>query len=292
MADVRGCLFLLLAAGVAGQDFNMLSVELISKGHKYLHGAAWNWDPQALLISDTPMNQIWRIVPNQKPQLWREQPTGPAGLAIDEQGRVYVCESRARRVIRLDGKGKEEVLAAEFEGKKLNSPNEIAVRRDGHVYFTDPAYASADQAKELDFYGIYHLPPRGGIEAVARLKTRPNGIALSPDGRRLYVTDSDERTVTRFDLDRSGKAANPQVVLREIPGVPNGLAVDEAGNLYVAASRLFIYSPEGTLIRDIEITGGPPAHCRFGGPDGKLLFVAARQALYGIQMPVRGVVPN
>jgi sugar lactone lactonase YvrE len=137
--------------------------------------------------------------------VYREDSHGANGNTMDAQGRLYSCEYKARRVTRTDRQGKIEVLVDKFEGKRFNAPNDIVVRRDGHVYFTDPLFTPLDQ-RDLDFYGVYHVTPSGGIEAIARLQTRPNGIALSPDGRILYVANTDEMNVRAYDIDASGRA--------------------------------------------------------------------------------------
>ena len=118
---------------------------------------------------------------------------------------------KARRVTRTDCSGRIEVLADRFEGKRFNAPNDIIVRRDGHVFFTDPLFTPLDQ-REIDFYGVYHITPTGQIDALARMTTRPNGIALSPDGRTLYVANTDERNVRAYDVDANGKASNERVL--------------------------------------------------------------------------------
>jgi hypothetical protein len=123
---------------------------------------------------------------------------------MDRQGRLYTCEYISRRVTRTSKSGKIEVLAEKWEGRRLNAPNDIVVRRDGHVYFTDPLFAPLEK-RELDFYGVYHITPKGQMELVAKPKGRPNGIALSPDGKILYVASSDERNIRAYDVDKQRK---------------------------------------------------------------------------------------
>ena len=127
------------------------------------------------------------------------------------------------------------MLASKFEGKRLNAPNDIIVRRDGHIYFTDPAFGDQQDHRELDFFGVYHITPKGDLEAIAKWKTRPNGITLTANGKVLYVADSDARVIRAFDLDKSGAASKERVVIENIPGVPDGIRTDEKGNIYVAA---------------------------------------------------------
>ncbi|HOK46293.1 MAG TPA: SMP-30/gluconolactonase/LRE family protein, partial [Bryobacteraceae bacterium] len=227
---------------VAAQDFSDLNVEKVAAGYKFTEGPIWS-RAGYLLFSDIPQNKILRLTPGKPVETFREQSNGANGNAFDTQGRLYTCEGGARRVTRTDRNGKIEVLADRFEGKRLNAPNDIVVRRDGHVYFTDPAFGASEDTRELDFYGVFHITPRGQLELIAKPKGRPNGVALSPDGRILYVANTDERNVRAYDLDRSGKASNERVLISNIEGGPDGMKVDEKGNLYIAAKALVIYSP-------------------------------------------------
>jgi gluconolactonase len=278
-----------LAALLGAQDFSDVRIERIAAGHKFTEGPVWSHEG-FLLFSDVPQDLILQWTPGKGVSRFRESSNGANGNTFDAQGRLYSCESRTRRVVRMDRKGQLEVLAERFEGKRLNAPNDIVVRRDGHVYFTDPAFGAQQDTRELDFFGVYHITPRGEIEAIARWKTRPNGVALSPDGRILYVTNSDERNVYAFDLDRQGRAANPRVVVSGIDGVPDGMAVDEKGNLYVTARALFVYTPQGKLLATIEMPE-TPSNCAFGDPDFGALYVTARSSVYRIRLDVKGAVP-
>jgi gluconolactonase len=278
-----------LAALLGAQDFSDVRIERIAAGHKFTEGPVWSREG-FLLFSDVPQDLILQWTPGKGVSRFRESSNGANGNTFDAQGRLYTCESRTRRVVRMDRKGQLEVLAERFEGKRLNAPNDIVVRRDGHVYFTDPAFGAQQDTRELDFFGVYHITPRGEIEAIARWKTRPNGVALSPDGRILYVTNSDERNVYAFDLDRQGRAANPRVVVSGIDGVPDGMAVDEKGNLYVTARALFVYTPQGKLLATIEMPE-TPSNCAFGDPDFGALYVTARSSVYRIRLDVKGAVP-
>jgi gluconolactonase len=193
-------------------------------------------------------------------------------------------------VVRVDKKGKMDVVADRFEGKRLNAPNDVVVRRDGNIYFTDPAFGSQQDSQELDFFGIFRVTPRGVVEAIARWKTRPNGIALSENGRTLYVTDSDSQTIHAFDLANNGTATNDRVVVSKIVGVPGGLRLDEDDNIFVAARHVFVYSPKGELIRTIEF-GETPSNLAFGDADFRTLYVTARTSVYRVRVGVKGAVP-
>src|SRR4029077_8549160 len=207
-----------------------------------------------------------------------------------EKGSLYTCEFRERRITRTDKKGKVDVIAARFEGKRLNAPNDVVVRRDGNIYFTDPAFGNQEDTRELDFNGVFRVTARGQIEAVAKWKTRPNGLALSPNGRMLYVSDSDAQSIHAFDMDRPGVASNDRVVVSKIPGVPAGLRTDEMGNIYVAAKNVLVYSPQGELLHTINM-GETPSILAFGDPDFSTLYVTARTSVYRVRVGVKGSVP-
>ena len=286
MKIAPACLLAVLA--LAGQDKPEYPVARIAADLTFAEGPVWSREG-FLIFSDIPNNRLWRWTPNSKAEVFRENSEGANGNALDARGRLYTCEAHARRVVRTDRSGKTEVLADNWQGKKLNEPNDIVVRRDGHVWFTDPAFGSADQKRELDFYGVFHISPKGVLDVVAKPKGRPNGIALSPDGRTLYVDNSDERNVRAYDVDRGGAASNERVVVSNIEGVPDGMKVDEEGNLYIAAKQIFVYSPEGRLLRTIPVSE-TPSNCAFGDADWQSLFVTARTSVYRIRLDVKGAV--
>jgi gluconolactonase len=279
---------LVLSLPVTAQDFSGVRVEKISGGYAFTEGPAWSRDGY-LLFSDVPNNKIIRFEPGEGTTVFRENSDGANGNTFDARGRLYTCESRTRRVTRTGKDGKIEVLAEKWQGKRLNAPNDIVVRKDGHVYFTDPAFGQQGDTRELDFFGVYHISPKGEMEVVARAAGRPNGIALSPDGKILYVANSDDRNLRAYDVDRNGKAANERVVVSRIDGVPDGIKVDERGNIYVTARGVAVYSPGGKLLTTIEFTE-TPANCAFGDPDFQTLYVTGRTSLYRVRLTVKGAV--
>jgi gluconolactonase len=199
----------------SAQDFSFIKLELLSKGYTYTDGPAWSKEG-FLVFSDTPGDKLLKWNPGREVEVYREDAHGPAGNAFDQQGRLYTCETRTRRITRTDKNGKIEVLAADFEGKHLNAPNDIVISKSDHVYFTDPAFGSQQEKRDLDFYGVYHLPPKGPLKVIAKPKGRPNGIALSANGRILYVGNSDEHNIRAYDLDRNGDASGERVFISSI----------------------------------------------------------------------------
>lgn len=271
------------------QDSTHYQVRRVATGYTFTEGPAWSPDGH-LLFSDVPNNKIWRLTPGGKPTVFRADSHGANGNTFDAKRRLYTCESRSRRVTRTDRKGQVKTIIAAWKGKRLNAPNDIVVSRKGHIYFTDPAFGNQAEGRELDFYGVYHVTPKGEAEVIARPKGRPNGIALSPDGKILYVGNSDERNIRAYDVDRKGGVRNERVLISAIDGPPDGIAVDRKGNIYVTANQLPVYSSKGKLLYTIEVPE-KPSNCAFGGPDGKTLYITARTSVYAVRLGVEGALP-
>ena len=283
---------LLFAARVFAQEFGHLEVQRVVANLHFAEGPVWSYDG-FLLFSDTVVDKLLKVTPGGADAVFAERAGGAIGNAYDTEGRLYSCEFRQRRITRTLKNGKVEVLAARFEGKRFNAPNDIVVRRDGQVYFTDPAFGSQQDTRELDFYGVYHITPKGELEVVAKWKTRPNGIALSPNGRTLYVSDSDERSVRAYDLDGKGAASKERIVVNKIDGVPDGLRTDEKGNLYVAANEVFVYELSNVpakLLGEIPLAE-TPSNLAFGDADMETLYITARTSVYRVRLGVKGALP-
>jgi gluconolactonase len=262
--------------------------EKVASNLQFVDGLAWSRSG-FLAVADVRQRKIFQLDSNPHPKVLRDDDGGASGLAYDLQGRLYICESETRRVTRLDLSGKLETLAENWQGRKFNAPNDIVVRKDGHVYFTDPAFGSANDRRDLDFYGVWHISPKGDLEAVARWQTRPNGIAVSADGKVLFVCDSDRHAVVAFDLDRAGAAANQRDVIRNVAGVPGGIRTDVDGRFYVAAKGVAVYSPQGKLQRTL-LEGQNASNCAFGEGDLESLFISARGSVYRLKLGVKGAL--
>jgi gluconolactonase len=263
-----------------------IAIEKLAGNLGFIDGLAWSRSGY-LLAADVRTKTILRFDASPRPKVIRDNTGGTSGIAFDIQGRLYMCEPETRRISRMDLKGTVDPFVETFEGKKFNSPNDIVVRRDGHVWFTDPAFGSANDHRELDFYGIFHANPKGELDAVARWKTRPNGIALSADGRLLFVADSDRHAVAVFDVDRNGAASNQRDFVKQIQGVPGGLKTDVNGRVCVAAQGMAVYNSSGKLdvrfMEDRVVT-----NCSFGDGEGETLYMAARGEIYRTNTGVKG----
>jgi len=268
------------------EDFSNLKVEQVATGFPGGEGPVWSRQGY-LLFSDYSVNTINRYDPGKGVSVFRSDSNGANGNALDRKGRLYTCEYRSRRVTRTSKSGKIEVLADKWEGKRLNAPNDIIVRRDGHVYFTDPLFTPLEQ-RELDFYGVFHIAPNGKMSLIAKPKGRPNGIALSPDGKILYVANTDERNIRAYDLDKKGNATNERVLIADLPGGPDGMKTDAKGNLYITARGIVVYSPQGQPLGRIAVPENP-RNCAFGDADFKTLYMIGR-SLFRVRLETPGAI--
>jgi gluconolactonase len=268
-------------------------VEKVADSFQFTEGPVWN-PAGFLLFSDIPANQILKFVPGTPTAVFRTPNGNPNGLTYDRAGRLLICEHSNRRVTRLEPNGTLTVLAASYEGKMLNSPNDIVVRSDGTIYFTDPPYGIPEgQKKELPFQGVYKIAPDGKLSLLVQDFDRPNGIGLSPDEKTLYVDDTGRMHVRAFDVAADGTISNGRV-LAELksprPGAPDGLKVDRQGNLYVTgAGGVWVFDKAGKHLGTI-VMSELPANCAWGDEDFRTLYVTARTGLYKIRLKIPGFI--
>ena len=275
-------LVLPLAAQDAPDAPAEFQVEKVAHGFRFTAGPVWSHDGY-LLFSDVPGGKIMKYTPEGGAEVFREASHGAAGNAFDAQGRLYTCETHARRVTRTDKKGRIEVLADKWDGKRFNAPCDLVVGKSGNVYFTDPAFGNQQDARDLDFYGVYRIAPKGQLSLIAKPAGRPNGIALSPNGRILYVANSDERNIRAYDVDHEGEVSNERVLVSKIDGIPLGIRAGEDGKLYVAAKGIAVYAPEGKLLMTIPVAE-TPSDCAFGDADLQTLYITAKTSLYHVRL--------
>ncbi|MGL5074587.1 MAG: SMP-30/gluconolactonase/LRE family protein, partial [Waterburya sp.] len=267
-------------------------VEKVATGFEFTEGPVWHPDG-FLLFSDIPANTIYQWQPKQETEIFR-QPSGNAnGNTFDQSKRLISAEHGNRRVSRTEKDGKIVTLASHYQGKRLNSPNDLAVKSDGSIYFTDPPYGIKPEQEELGFYGVYRLAPDGQLTLLVDDFVRPNGIAFSPDETKLYVNDSEKGHIRVFDVQSDGMLANGKLFAEMKPpsekGAADGMKVDIKGNIYsTGPGGVWIFSPNGDLLDLIE-TPEPPANLAWGDRDYKTLYITARNSLYRIRLKIPGV---
>jgi len=262
--------------------------ELVADGFGFTEGPVWHPDG-SLLFSDIPNSRIhrWR---NGAVSVHREPSRQSNGLTLDRELRLISCEHEGRAVTREQG-GAVHAIARYWEGKRLNSPNDVCVRSDGRIFFTDPPYGIREEQRELPFNGVYTIAPQGNLALLLTDMDRPNGICLSPDERTIYIADTNRRHVRAFDLDREGALSNGRIFaeMRE-DGRPDGLRVDREGRVYVAAGTLQVFAADGKPLGVIDCPQ-MPANCAWGN-DGSTLYITARTAVYRTSIETIGVAPH
>lgn len=286
-------------------------IEKIAGGFTFIEGPVWKAQDQVLWFSDVVGNVVRQWSPTAGVKVLIEKAGGdpgnvpPGGFVgsngeiNDKDGYTLVCQHTARRIMRVSKDLQTTPLIERFEGKRFNSPNDLVYRADGTLFFTDPPYGLAkqdeDPAKEIPFNGVYRLK-NGKVEAVVKDLTRPNGIALSPDQKILYVANSDEKHKVwmRYDLAENGTASNGRVFFdvtaEKEDGLPDGMKVDSLGNVYGSGpGGLWVFSPDGKHLGTIK-PPETPANCNWGD-DGKSLYITARTGLYRIKLAVAGEKP-
>lgn len=252
----------------------------------FLEGPAWH--DGALLFTDIPANRIYRLNPPRTIDVFREDSGGANGLGTDADGNLLACEHGNRRVSVTRGSTVSS-LAERYMGMRFDSPNDLTVRADGTVYFTDPPYGLAGRMSDLMFAGVFRVPP-GGEAAVAWMYgdgSTPNGIALSPDESVLYVANTNDGVVRAYDVAADGSLSNEREFAGDTPGA-DGITTDIAGNLYVTSGRgVQVFAPDGTSWGTISVPM-TPANCGFGDSDMRTLYITARTGLYRVRLSVTG----
>jgi gluconolactonase len=277
----RACFFLLSLTIAAQTPETDNQITRFSSGYAYVSALAWSREGY-LLVADAPAGKISRI-DSKGTAVWR-QDLRATGLAFGDKGDLYVAEGPLRRLVVLERKAKAlEVVAGAWEGKPLNGPYSVAATRNGHVYFSDPAFASADLRRDLPYYGIYHVSPKGQMDVVAKLASRPGGLAVSEDGKTLYAASVDERAVIAWSLDRNGVASGQRVFVNGLAGVPDGIALAPDGSVWIAAGQVEVFSPEGKKLAQWEFAD-KPAQIEFGEDDLRTAFVSAGSIVYRLRI--------
>jgi len=261
----------------------------------FTEGPVWS-SAGYLLFSDIPNNHIIKYSADGTFRIFRENTNGANGLMFDHAGQLVACESAAGRITAMDSMGSIRVLASEYEGKPFNSPNDLVIDSTGGIYFTDPLFGSGREPSQ-DKEAVYYLFYDGQVRRVIDNLTKPNGIVLAPDGKKLFVVDTYNKFVWAYLIDRVGFPTDPYIFAelqlpkdapKNLSGA-DGITIDTAGNLYVTSSLgIQVFNTNGDLLGIIDVPE-KPSNCTIGGPGNKTLYITARKNLYAIQLKVKGV---
>lgn len=287
-------------------------IEKLASGFEWSEGPVWVSDGGYLLLSDVPANVVFKwqpgagtrahIYPSGDTRGNPEGKQGSNGLALDQNGNLILCQHGDRRVARYAADGTFETVARYYKFRRFNSPNDLVVKSNGDIYFTDPPYGlpklNEDPAKELTFNGVYKVAPDGEVTLLTRDLTFPNGIAFSPDEKTLYVAVSDPENpvIMAYGVEPDGGIDRGRVFFDAKhlmkdgrKGLPDGLKADQQGNLWAAGpGGILILSPEGKHLGTIN-TGEATANCAFGGEDGDVLYITADTYLCRVKTLTKGL---
>jgi gluconolactonase len=281
-------------------------VERIATDLRWAEGPVWFGDAGCLLWSDIPNNRMLRWIDGAGVSAFRSPSQYSNGNTRDRQGRLVTCEHGARRVTRTEYDGTITVLADRYRGRRLNSPNDVAVRSDGSIWFTDPPYGILSDYEgyradsELDGNFVFRIDPGNGEVVVAADDfDKPNGIAFSPDETVLYVADTgaSHRTdgphhIRAFDVGDAGRLSNDRIFAEISPGLADGFRVDTEGHVWTSAGDgVHCFSPEGDLLGKVRIPE-VVSNLTFGGPRRNRLFVTATTSVYSVYVAARGAAPG
>jgi gluconolactonase len=263
------------------------AVRRIADGFQFTEGPVWLDNGHFLLFSDIPADTIYRWSEGQGAEVWRHPSRQANGNTADPEGRLITCEHGSRSVTRTEDDGAVTALASTYQGRKLNSPNDIVVARDGAIWFTDPPYGIEPEQAEQPANYVFRLDPSAAEPVpVADDFSRPNGLCFSPDEQFLYIADSDHALhhIRRFRVAPDGSLSGGEVFAAIDPGAPDGMRVDQAGRLYTsAADGIHVFSPDAQLLGKLAVPESP-SNCAFGGPHHSTLFITACTGLYAANL--------
>ena len=269
-------------------------LQTVATGFGFTEGPMW--DPAGFLyVSDETINKIFRVYPDGK----KEEVIAlgdPDGNTFDHRHRLIDCASVLRAIIAITPDGKYSILADRYEGKKLNSPNDVIVGPDGALYFTDPTLdLVAGEKQEIPFQGVYRLDDTGSLRLLTKDLAQPNGLAFSPDGKQFYVDDDEQRNIHVYDVSSDGSLANGRVFGAEPggkhEGVPDGMKVDKNGNLFVTGPKgIWVWDAKGNHLGTI-VMPEQPANLTWGDKNYGTLYITATTSVYRLETNTTGFVP-
>lgn len=264
----------------------------IDSGFRFTEGPVWIEDESFLHFSDIPANRIYKLNKKGDISVFREPSNNSNGLTLDKEKRLIACEHGKRRLTRTQTDGSVKVLAESFEGKKLNSPNDVVVTHNGRIYFTDPPFGIKSDRQEQKHNGVYMIDPDNlELKLVSKDFERPNGLAFSPEEDYLYIDDSWQKKIIRYKVRENGELENGILFYEfkeNLPGNPDGMKVDTEGNLYCTGpGGISVISPAGNLLGKIVLPE-IASNCAWGEKKNKTLFITAQTSVYKIKLNIEG----
>jgi len=268
-------------------------LEKVAGGFGFTEGPVW--DPHGFLyVSDEEKNKLSRLYPDGRLETVLEI-ADPDGSTLDGKGRLVTTASVLRAIIRVDPDGKYKVLADKYDAKKFNSPNDVILGPDGALYFTDPTLdLPKGEKQELSYQGVYRLGTDGSVRLLTTDLAQPNGLAFSPDGKRLYIDDTQRQDIRVYDVGLNGELKNGRVFGKEEgrDGVPDGMRVDRHGNVFVTGpGGIWVWDPQGNHLGTILMPEST-ANLNWGDADYRTLYITASTSVYRLKTRTRGFVPS
>ncbi|WP_313379846.1 SMP-30/gluconolactonase/LRE family protein [Proteiniphilum saccharofermentans] len=285
---------LLLSATIVlyGQESGIIAedaeIQQAGTGYAFTEGPAVSPDGR-IFFTDQPNDRIYVWDEIRGIELWSEDTGRSNGMYFNADGQLVACADLFNQLVYFDRDKKRQLLFENYEGKHLNGPNDLWIAPNGDIYFTDPYYHrdywEEGHTEVQDRRGVYHLSRDGAISRVIDDYKQPNGIIGTPDGKTLYVADINDGKIWKYEIRPDGSLSGKTFFA---PKGSDGMTIDERGNIYLTMGKVWVYSPDGKLIQEIEIPESPSNVC-FGGKDRDILFITARSSVYTLKMNVRGV---
>jgi len=271
-------------------------VQQVHSGFAFTEGPAW--DPEgALYFTDIPNTTIHKLTAGDSLSVFTDDSKTANGIVIAADGRMLVCQMEGQVVSYDKSTGKSTVLASEYQGQRFNAPNDLIIDQEGGIYFTDPLFRAPTPLPQ-EIQAVYYIAKDGTVTRVTEGLAAPNGVALSPDGKQLYVIPSQQAEMLVYDIDGPGSLSGKRTLcrLQQPEGKQDtggdGMVVDVEGNLYITSHLgIQIFSPQGDF-RGLVVFPEQPANVTFGGSDRKTMYVTARTGLYRVTMPIAGLPSN